>query len=459
MKINATKQCFQGDNGRDEFQRESVASKVIALLTSPAEVSPMVIDGDWGTGKTEFCHKLINKLDEEYEGFHLVYIDAFKADHADNPLMTILAEVLRLLPEDDRQGFIKTALPVVRYGLKTLAKASVSHILRENADNLADGLEDHLQDAADKAIDASVTATLKDHEKAAENLTALQKALENLANEAPIVLFIDELDRCRPDFSVQMLEVMKHTFNVPGVQFVLITNTNQLKAAINHCYGKGVDAQRYLDKFLKFQFALPDLVYQQSRKDVLASIAHFDNLVKKSTVLEGIYSPHTHSILDFINSLINVKKLTLREVETFVRYLEIYQTLSNDGGISTRIVYGYRLLRAFGVFVFFMNPSVAKSISRYSSDASELASLLGVYEMPRLDLERKLPDEREVIAVRLAKRCRYNTAHFAPKDNSELDAWVGLYKRFFSEDFGRDVNGLDLVSDVIRTLSLSADHG
>ncbi|GEM76156.1 hypothetical protein C1141_10500 [Vibrio agarivorans] len=74
---------------RDEFKRKSVAEKVSLLLESPIDVSPMVIDGGWGTGKTEFCHKLINLMMEK-DSHHLIYVDAFQADHADEPLLTIL---------------------------------------------------------------------------------------------------------------------------------------------------------------------------------------------------------------------------------------------------------------------------------------------------------------------------------------------------------------------------------
>jgi predicted KAP-like P-loop ATPase len=99
MASERTQITFQGENGRDEFQREQIADKVISLLTSDIDISPMVIDGHWGTGKTEFCHKLINKLAVEHKDYRPIYIDAFKADHADSPLLTILAEVLNLLPE------------------------------------------------------------------------------------------------------------------------------------------------------------------------------------------------------------------------------------------------------------------------------------------------------------------------------------------------------------------------
>lgn len=43
-------------DGRDEFSRKSVAEKAIKLLKSDIDVSPMIIDGNWGAGKTEFCH-------------------------------------------------------------------------------------------------------------------------------------------------------------------------------------------------------------------------------------------------------------------------------------------------------------------------------------------------------------------------------------------------------------------
>src|SRR5690554_6113678 len=99
MPVVSTELRFSGKNGRDEFHREQIADKVIRLLVSDIEISPMVIDGQWGTGKTEFCHKLINKFRDCHPNYRLLYVDAFQADHADNPLMTILAEVLKLLPE------------------------------------------------------------------------------------------------------------------------------------------------------------------------------------------------------------------------------------------------------------------------------------------------------------------------------------------------------------------------
>ncbi|QZA80124.1 P-loop NTPase fold protein [Deefgea piscis] len=65
---------------RDEYQRRPIAEKIIQLLASDIVVSPMIIDGSWGTGKTEFCQKLITLVESNNEiaPFLPVYIDAFR---------------------------------------------------------------------------------------------------------------------------------------------------------------------------------------------------------------------------------------------------------------------------------------------------------------------------------------------------------------------------------------------
>lgn len=445
--------AFQGENGRDEFHREQVADKVIKLLISDISVSPMIIDGDWGTGKTEFCHKLINKFRGSHSGHRLLYVDAFQADHADNPLMTILAEVLKLLPEGtQRQSFIQKALPVIRYGLKTLMKAGVGHILRKNTDDLSDELEETLKDAADKAIDASVEVLLQEHEQAEASLKALQSILADIAGESPIVLFIDELDRCRPDFAVQMLEVIKHTFDVAGVQFVLITNTRQLKAAINHCYGASVDAQRYLDKFLKFNFQLPEFVldkhsgYEENR--VLVAVEHFFNLLKQSSILKDTnLANQKDGVYSFTKKLITLNNLSLREVETFVRYLEIYQRLSQK--LSSRESLGYQLLRIFGVYTFCFAPDLVEAIHKNKTDANKITALLGVQKLPDWEAKSYRDSFTDVVAVLLAQASFSNSEHYQPTEQAQK-YWQDKKEHFF-DSWG---NIFGPIKETILTLKL-----
>ena len=167
MELDITQLTF---DERDEFKRKSIAENAIRLLTDEKlHISPMVIDGSWGTGKTEFCLKLINLIKQK-ETHSVIYIDAFKADHIDEPLMTVLAEIVKVLPNDKRGSFIKKVIPTVRFSLKTIAKAGVSHILRQDIADVVSDYDEHIENATDKAIDATAELLLKDHIEAEKNL-------------------------------------------------------------------------------------------------------------------------------------------------------------------------------------------------------------------------------------------------------------------------------------------------
>ncbi len=380
-----SKYNFTGANARDEFNRKPIAEKIIKLLTSDIDLSPMIIDGDWGTGKSEFCHKLINKFRSEHPNAQILYIDAFQADHADNPLMTIIAEIMTLIPdEQEKKGFLKKALPAIRYGTKAVLKAGVSHIMKESADSIADGFEKEIQDAANAAIDATVTALLKDHEEAEKNLKALQALLTELAKDNPIIIFIDELDRCRPDFSVQMLEVIKHTFNVENVKFVLVTNSNQLKAAINHAYGASIDAERYLDKFIKFVIELSSKTKNQKYERYnLVSNEYFDLLVQRSNLLKKSKLSAKFDPPYFLaHKLITINNLSLREVETFVTHLETALVLEIDFNNATL---GFILLYIIAIYIDCFESELKKNIYQNNIDALKLLKIIGVNNIEEID--------------------------------------------------------------------------
>ena len=415
---------------RDEFNRQSIAEKAISLIQSDIDISPMVIDGGWGTGKTEFCQKLINLMSKG-EAHHLIYVDAFKADHADEPLMTVLAEVINVLPDDEsKKSFITKAIPALRYGLKTIAKAGVSHLLRQDATDVVDNYDKEIQKAADKAIDSSVQSILKDHVKAEKNLKALQTALAEIAAQKPIVLFIDELDRCRPNFAVDMLEIIKHTFDVEGVSFVLITNTQQLKASINHCYGQTVDAQRYLDKFVKFTFTLPSefLVNGHHKNDV--SVIHYQQLIQQSSVLKATELDQDAAFI-LISHVIKVHQLSLREVETLIRYLEIYHTLSGHNGLAKNTDFGYKLLRLMGVILFCLDTDLASSICKERADAQRLAAFLGENGIEPIREGDLCADHHQVIATMLGQECLFNSDMFTPEEGQHEAAWDELIGEYF----------------------------
>lgn len=404
---------------RDEYQRRPVAENVIRLLTSDARVSPMVIDGGWGTGKTEFCFKLINLIKEKDFKYKAIYVDAFSADHADEPLVTILAAILKLLPENKKKALINKALPVIRFGVKTTLKAGVSWLLKQDAADLADDFDNDIKKASDEAINQSIKTLLNDHLEAEKSIATLKEALETLGKDSPVIVFIDELDRCRPDFSVSLLESIKHVFNVDGVHFVLLANLNQLRASINHRYGIAVDAQRYLDKFIGFSFFLPDKLNRGRHDETIASICHARNKITLSHLLAKSALLRSDDF-EFLELLVRNNRLSLRETETFSRYLEIYQVLTNEKGLGQNVKWIYSMLRVLGVFVFCFKPSLMHEFEQGVINVPGLARLVGKVSLLNFS-SGNFPDFGDILTAVLASDTNYKYPDFKPKNQEELD--------------------------------------
>ncbi|MGP5211520.1 KAP family P-loop NTPase fold protein [Psychrobacter alimentarius] len=313
-------------SSRDEFTREPIAEKIIKLLDSAIDVSPLIIDGKWGTGKTEFCFKLKNLIEADNpKDYKVGYVNAFQADHANEPLLTLIAEVAGFYGEDDdkRKSFIKNAIPYLRLvsgiSIKAIASLAFGKYAADMSDDLQKGME-AIEEGSDSFIDQSLESMIKDQVEAEKNLSTLKEALKDIASINPVILLIDELDRCRPDFAVMMLETIKHVFDVENVQIILITNAEQLKATIKHSYGSETNSHDYLYKFFKYQINLPTSTKNIEGKSVDNNVTYFRATVQASQVI-----PQTFKSNEFIYEIptfLDVSKLSLRNIEQVVRCIE-----------------------------------------------------------------------------------------------------------------------------------------
>ena len=440
---------------RDEFHRKPIAEKLIQLLTSEIQISPMVIDGQWGTGKTEFCHKLKNLLKETHPKIKIAYIDAFKADHANEPLMTLIAAISNLIEDEKKaSNFRNKAIPAIRYGLKTLGKAGIAWILKKNADDIPDELEDVLQEVAEDSINSAIEQSLEDHRDIEATLATLKEALKQIVEDTPLILFIDELDRCKPDFAISMLENIKHIFDVPNVQFVLVSNLRQLKDSINHCYGTGVDAQKYLDKFIKYSVQLPDDFSFDRLNYTLASVKHAKQLIVQSGLLGGS-GLLKNGLLLFINKFIEENNLSLREVETFVRHLEIAQALG-DGNFFTDITLGVKLLRLIGVYIYCFEKDISDNIVLGKIDTLAITGTFGVRSFAETDRFDQHPNAQQVMA-RILMRDNPDGVEGVSNSNTEHETvWQQEIEAYFPRylQHGMDGRSMKVIVDTIRMLRL-----
>ena len=273
-----------------------------------------------------------------------------------------------------------------------------------------------------------------------------------MAADKPIILFIDELDRCRPDYAVDMLEVIKHVFDVENVKVVLVTNTKQLRAAINHRYGVEVDAQKYLDKFLKYSFALPNKVVDPVEVGRLfIGVEYFKLLIRKNCIadeLRGLIEERT-SAIDFISDMIEKNDLSLRETERLVRFLEIYCSLSSGLNQGT---FPYILLRLTGVFIFCFHPNLMDNINKNCASSTDFARLFNIQALPN-----KKTKDTDIIAVMLITHSSFQDGNFTFNTFQDKEYWQDYVDVFFQDPniFPQKMDGvLFILKDTFRVLSL-----
>jgi hypothetical protein len=121
--------------------------------------------------------------------------------------------------------------------------------------NLLDpSTEGEIADFAGQLVD---DALAKDNARKAFREELINLVAKISADQKPIFIFVDELDRCNPRFAVDLLERIKHLFDVDGIKFIVSVDSTQLAHSIRGTYGQDFDATTYLQRFFDQTFSLP----------------------------------------------------------------------------------------------------------------------------------------------------------------------------------------------------------
>ncbi|EIU7001869.1 hypothetical protein L5163_001138 [Vibrio parahaemolyticus] len=359
-------------HSRDEYKREQTADGIKKLLSNETlNISRLLINGEWGEGKTEFCHKLLNHFGDDY---HLVYVDAFASDSVDNPLLTLTAEIAKLIPQGKtRTRFVKKAIPACKVGAKTAGKALVSWAFKQSTDSISDDYEKELQKGAEQLTDLAVESALKEQIEAEKSISSFCAALKLLTegeNGKPIIICVDEFDRCRPPYAISMLETIKHAFEQDKVHFIFCANKEILEQSIKHHYGVD-DASRYLDKFVDFSIELPRSELTAPGRSLQfrrVSVQHLRTELEKYNLIaaSSLFTMNTHGPSFMLEILERVPKFTLRDAEKLARNIailsEIQQTNWKDD------YYSYITMLGIFAYTFYKTDFESLEKAEYSQE-------------------------------------------------------------------------------------------
>ena len=295
--------------GDDVLGRHQVAESLTNLISN--ETGPLVIglDGHWGTGKTFLLTRW--QKDLEKEGFKAIYFNAWEDDFCDDPLVAIIGQLSGSFQEEDFDGNTKK----IKETAKPLLIPTVLGILNKTTGIVIP--EELLKNLRDSSLD--------EYAEQIKNKNELKEHLKELADEVkketghPLIFIIDELDRCRPTFAIELLERVKHIFDIPNMIFVFGINRSELCSALQSIYGK-IDAGVYFRRFFDMEFSLPEIDSEPFCKSLMEKykLNEFFSELSKNTNI----NPHDDDfsvISDFFPVFCRQMGLSLRDIDYCVR--------------------------------------------------------------------------------------------------------------------------------------------
>jgi hypothetical protein len=259
----------------DQLKQKRSIELLTTLLQSTEQPFVISVEAPWGWGKTTFIKRWKAYLETKEQV--CLYFNAWENDFVSDPLVAFIGEMKAVVERakggTDANSPIRKSLSRLQKFGSTLAKKGAPIVVKALATRVlgSDAMKDVSEIAAESAeevaefLSETAKKQIERYEEEKSSIRGFRIALQELAaavtdgetKPKQLVFFVDELDRCRPDFAMTLLERIKHLFNVEKVVFVLSLDREQLRNTVRFLYGTGDSSDVYLRRFIDLPYALP----------------------------------------------------------------------------------------------------------------------------------------------------------------------------------------------------------
>jgi len=336
----------------DLFNLQQFGDSLSSLFTKIDESIVLCVDAFWGEGKTTFARMWMADL--RRQGIHCIYFDAYEHDYSDDPFVSFCAEIISLaetefadsdaiqeLKEDFKTKAKRIGGKLLCTGTRIGVKALTLGIFKDSDFDALNNIRGDIADSSSSAVSSFVEKAFDDYVSSKNSLTEFRDKLSALGaavraeQKFPLLIVVDELDRCRPDFALSLIERIKHLFSTNDVSFVLLTNMQQLQNYVETVYGTKVDAINYLHKFFTISTDLPQNCHDN----------HENNYSKYSHRLVKHYGLDSQKCLNpVLLRLFQHYRFSLREMERCFSMLVLYYSQLQENHLSQNEVISFLVI-------------------------------------------------------------------------------------------------------------------
>ena len=261
-----------------EYLIRTLQSIIMDDTLLPASIG---VYGDWGSGKSSLMYMCKKRLEDSDKKIKCLIFNGWLFENYNDAKTAILGSILDeigkqkriskkakdtlkgLYESVDKLKLIKSA---VKYGSQFLLSGGMGLLSDIMVDKIARQFQTEGQEVDPESIKNAVSDELQDKELR-EDIRKFQKEFAKLLSETKIsrlVVFIDELDRCRPDTILDTLEAIKLFLFGGKVAFVIGADERHISYAVKSKFKdiEGIQiniGQEYLEKLIQYPIRIPRL--------------------------------------------------------------------------------------------------------------------------------------------------------------------------------------------------------
>ena len=393
-----------GFDGHDKLSRKDTGEKLSELVDRIENPLVIALDGAWGSGKSLFLKCWVGEHLKRETTTQTVYFDAFKHDYLGDPLVALTGEIAdRFQTNEDKQNeqykermqkLKRTAWIASKSALRIGISAAIPGIVEvfnglhgEAINAVGQEVKEYLTtEPGEKKSDsfwAGHYARIEAMKEFRDTLKDLTKPEDEKTNR--LVVVVDELDRCRPDYALSLLEITKHFFNVDGVHFILGVNLHELKNSVHARYGAGVNAEVYLQKFYSIALKLPQRIERTNNSDYL----HYFEYASRHLSLDDELRFLAINYLKCYTWETPMTPRAVQRILTLLALVPVNKLLGGGGGVGGAVLAPAAIAKVCA-------PPIYEKMKKNELNMEELKSIFNLTDNREIDFWKKVLNVRTI---------------------------------------------------------------
>ena len=256
----------------DILSREEFVERLVKLtenISANKSTTSFAINGAWGCGKSfvlDIFEEELSKYQSEetaMDKYFIIRYNCWKYDYYEEPLIAIVSTILdvieekaKLIPDTQENREIHGMLIATGIALLTILKTTIKSKTGVDAKAIYDAYKIVSDGAEEAANEFEKEHSFDVYFSFKKVMDKLHEELNKLSKEFTIVLLVDELDRCLPEYAIKVLERLHHlSEDSTNIITVISMDKAQLESSVKQIFGFE-NPEKYLEKFINFEVTL-----------------------------------------------------------------------------------------------------------------------------------------------------------------------------------------------------------